>query len=158
MGEPASGVMRRDIVPHPDGSADRQALSVSNSISGGDRELNEVLQWETQHTSFRSARATVLPSANVSGVWPSKEAWQEHLSVSNSSLGGDRKLHKVPAVGDPTHLVQIGGNHPTSTGERQRRVAVQGGMAACRVVVGLELTKLPLQITAIPEQHMVNEV
>jgi hypothetical protein len=32
---------------------------------------------------------------------------------------------------------------------RQRRVA------ACRVVVGLEVGKFPFKITAIPEQHMV---
>jgi hypothetical protein len=30
-------------------------------------------------------------------------------------------------------------------------MAVQGGMAACRVVVALELAKLPFKITAIPE-------
>ena len=33
-------------------------------------------QWETQRTWFRSAGATVCPPANVSGVWPSNEAWQ----------------------------------------------------------------------------------
>jgi hypothetical protein len=32
------------------------------------------LQWETQRTWFKSAGATVFPSPNVSGVWPSKEA------------------------------------------------------------------------------------
>ena len=30
-------------------------------------------------------------------------------------------------------------------------------MAACRVVLGLELAKLPFKITAIPEQHLVEE-
>ena len=30
-------------------------------------------------------------------------------------------------------------------------------MAACCVVVDLELAKLPFQITSIPEQHMVEE-
>src|SRR5215831_3832476 len=33
-------------------------------------------QCETQRTWFRSAGATVFPSANVSGVRPSKDAWQ----------------------------------------------------------------------------------
>ena len=33
-------------------------------------------QWETQRTPFRCAEAPVRPPANVSGVWPSKEAWQ----------------------------------------------------------------------------------
>ena len=60
-------------------------------------------------------------------------------------------------MGDPAHVVQIGRGHRVSLGERQRRAAVQGGVAACRVVVGLELAKLPFKITAIPEQHMVEE-
>src|SRR5580765_1405005 len=70
--------------------------------------------------------------------------WSD-LSVSNSWSGGDRELHKVPAVGNPTHAVQIGGSDRVSAGERQRRASVQGGMAACSVVVGLELAKLPLR-------------
>ena len=32
-------------------------------------------QWETQHTLFSSARATVCPPAKVNGVWPSNDAW-----------------------------------------------------------------------------------
>ena len=52
---------------------------------------------------------------------------QSHFSrsVSNSLLGRDWKLDHVPAVGDPTHIVQIGKNHRLFTGERQRRVARQ---------------------------------
>jgi hypothetical protein len=30
-------------------------------------------------------------------------------------------------------------------------------VAACRIVVSLELGKLPFQITGIPEQHMVEK-
>jgi hypothetical protein len=79
------------------------------------------------------------------------------VSISNSLSGGNWELHKVSAVGDPTHPVQRGGSAGASTGKRQRRVPVQGCMAACRVVVALELAKLPLKITAVPEQHMVEE-
>ena len=59
-------------------------------------------------------------------------------------------------MGDPTHMVQIGRNHRVSTGEGQRRVALQRRVAACRVVVGLEVGKFPLKITGIPE-HMVEK-
>ena len=79
------------------------------------------------------------------------------LSVSNSLSGGDRELDEVPAVGDPTHMVQIGTGDRVSAGEGQRRVALQRRVAACRVVVGLELGKLPFQITGIPEQHLVEK-
>jgi hypothetical protein len=59
----------------------------------------------------------------------------QKVSVSNSSSGRDWKLDEVPAVGDPTHLVQIGRGHGVSVGELQRRVALQGGVATCCVVV-----------------------
>ena len=47
------------------------------------------------------------------------------VSVSNSWSGGDGELDEVPAVGDPAHMVQIGRDHRVSTGEGQRRVALQ---------------------------------
>ena len=47
------------------------------------------------------------------------------VSVSNSLSGRDWELDQVPAVGDPTHIVQIGTGHRVSTGEGQRRVALQ---------------------------------
>ena len=47
------------------------------------------------------------------------------LSVSNSLSGRHWELDQVPAVGDPTHIVQIGTGHRVSTGEGQRRVALQ---------------------------------
>src|SRR6476469_8987411 len=79
------------------------------------------------------------------------------LWVSNSLSGRGWELHKVPAVANPTHAVQLGGSDRASTGERQRRVAVRGGMAASPVVVGRELAKLPFKIQAVPEQHLVEE-
>ena len=80
------------------------------------------------------------------------------LWVSNSSSSGrDWELDEVPAVGDPSDLVQIRRGYRVFTGERQRRVAVQRCVRTCRVVVGLELVKLPFQVTAIPEQHLVEK-
>jgi hypothetical protein len=76
---------------------------VLNSLSAATGSWTRPLQYETHRTWFRSAGATVVPSANVSGVRPSNDAWP------------------------------------------------------CRVVVGLKLGKLPFKITAIPEQHMVQE-
>ena len=58
---------------------------------------------------------------------------------------------------DPAHLVQIGRSHRRSVGEPQRRTAPQRGVAAYPVVVGLKLGQLPLQITPVPEQHLVQE-
>ena len=54
-------------------------------------------------------------------------------------------------------MVQISSGHSVSIGEGQRRVAFERCVTACRVVVRLELGKLPFQITAIPEQHLVEE-
>jgi hypothetical protein len=47
------------------------------------------------------------------------------VSVSNSLSRCDWELNEVPAVGDPTHMVQIGKGHRVSTGESQWRPAVQ---------------------------------
>ena len=52
-------------------------------------------------------------------------AGSEHLSVSNSLSGRHWELDQVPAVGDPTHIVQLGTGHRVSAGEGQRRVALQ---------------------------------
>ena len=65
---------------------------------------------------FTMDRNTQLAKATIDSA---------ELSVSNSLSGGDRELDEVPAVGDPTHLAQIGRGHRVSTGERQRRVAIQ---------------------------------
>src|SRR5262245_16400885 len=43
------------------------------------------------------------------------------------------------------------------TGERQGRAALQRRVRACRVVVNLELGTLPVQVTGIPEQYVVEE-
>jgi len=79
------------------------------------------------------------------------------LSVSSWPSGGDRELDKISTVGNSPHVVQIRRGHCVSVGERQRRVALQRGVAGCRVLVGPELGKLPLKITPIPEQHIVQE-
>ena len=47
------------------------------------------------------------------------------LWVSNSLSGGSWELDEVPALGDPTHIAQIGWGRRESAGERQRRVALQ---------------------------------
>ena len=44
------------------------------------------------------------------------------LSVSNSFSGRHWELDQVPAVGDPTDIVQLGTGHHVSAGEGQRRV------------------------------------
>jgi hypothetical protein len=90
-------------------------------------------------------------------IVPSSGEYLIELLVSNSLSGRDRQLNEAPAVGDPTHLVQIGTGHRVAVGERQRRPTFQGGVAACRVVVGLEFGKLPFKIKAVPEQHMIQE-
>ena len=80
------------------------------------------------------------------------------LWVSNSSLSGsDWELDEVPTVGDPPDLSQIRRGYRVFPGERQRRVALQRRVRTCRVVVRLELGKLPFQITGSPEQHLVEE-
>lgn len=47
------------------------------------------------------------------------------LSVSNSLSGGDGELDEIPAMGDPTHMIQVGGARHVSTREGQRRLALQ---------------------------------
>ena len=49
----------------------------------------------------------------------------ERLCVSNSLSGRHWKLDQVPAVGDPTHIVQLGIGYLVSAGEGQWRVALQ---------------------------------
>ena len=78
-----------------------------------------------------------------------------YLSVSNSSSGRRWKLDHAPAVGDPTHMVEFGTGRRAFAREASRRVAFPRRMAPCRVVGGLEVGELPLQITGIPAQHMI---
>ena len=77
------------------------------------------------------------------------------LSVSNSLSGRHWELDQVPAVGDPTDIVQFGTGYHLAAGEGRRRVALQRRVAAYLVVGGLEVGKCPFKITGIPKQHMV---
>src|SRR5579864_8612523 len=79
------------------------------------------------------------------------------LWISNSQLRGDRELNKVSAVGDPPHLCESGRRDWASIAEGQGRIAVQGGGAACRVVIDLEVGELPFQVTGIPERDLVEK-
>src|SRR5262249_42742143 len=82
-------------------------------IGGGDHEISahdlSLEHGDADHggPSVFSARimASFLTAFGVGGV----VARYYDLSVSNSWSGGDRKLDKVPTVGDPAHMVQIGG-------------------------------------------------
>ena len=49
------------------------------------------------------------------------------VSVSNSLSGRHWELNQVPAVGDPTDIVQFGTGHHVGAGEGRRRVALQRG-------------------------------
>ena len=79
------------------------------------------------------------------------------LWVSNSQSGSNWELHEATAVRDPPHMTEIRMCDWASIGERQWRIAVQRGVAACRVVISLELSKLPFQVTGIPERDMVKK-
>ena len=59
-----------------------------------------------------------------------------HLSVSNSLSDRHWELDQVPAVGDPTDIVQFGTGHHVAAGEGRRRVALQRRVAAYLVVGG----------------------
>ena len=52
------------------------------------------------------------------------------VSVSNSLSGRHWELNQVPAVGDPTDIVQFGMGHHVSANEGRRRVALQRRVAA----------------------------
>ena len=55
----------------------RPPLSISNSLSGGDWELHKVAAMrDPTHPVQMGGGSNVRPPANVSGVRPSKEAWQ----------------------------------------------------------------------------------
>jgi len=54
-------------------------------------------------------------------------------------------------------MMQVGTGHGVFAGEGQRRGALQRRVAACRVVVGVEVAKLPFQVPGIPEQHIAEE-
>src|SRR6266850_1014006 len=60
----------------------------------------------------------------------------ERVSVSNSLSGRGWELDQVPAVGNPTHIVQIGRGHRLSTAEGQRRVRLEQ-----RIMIGAEMLR-----------------
>ena len=79
------------------------------------------------------------------------------LWVSNSLSGRRWQLHQVPAVRCPPYVVEVRTGYRVSARHGERRVAVQGRVAPCRVVVGLEVGEFPLQIPRIPEEHLVQK-
>jgi hypothetical protein len=68
------------------------------------------------------------------------------------------KLHETAAMRDSAHALQIRRWRPESGCKRERRMASQCGMAASRVVLGLELGQFVLQIWPIPEQDLVEKL
>ena len=118
-----------DVVRGPD-------RLVGSSRAGGVAHLieeNRILR--TRRPRLRHSRALscgeTRPAASgphystTSLQVPHLPATLAHLSVSNSSSGRHWELDQVPAVRDPTHIVQIGSRYPVSNGERQWRVALQ---------------------------------
>ena len=79
------------------------------------------------------------------------------LWVSNSLSGRRWQLNQVPAVRCPPYVVEVRTGYRVSARHGERRVAVQGRVAPCRVVVGLEVGEFPLQIPPIPEEHLVQK-
>ena len=79
------------------------------------------------------------------------------LWVSNSLSGRRWQLNQVPAVRCPPYVVEVRTGSRVSARHGERRVAVQGRVAPCRVVVGLEVGECPLQIPRIPEEHLVQK-
>jgi hypothetical protein len=67
-----------------------------------------------------------MPTENVSILLRhSSVRITERVSVSNSLSGRHWELDQVPAVADPTHVVQLDVGDRVSAGEGQRRVALQ---------------------------------
>jgi hypothetical protein len=56
------------------------------------------------------------------------------------------------------NVIEISRRHRVSADEGQQRPVVQRRMAADGVVIGLELGELPLQVTGIPERHVVEKL
>ena len=79
--------------------------------------------------------------------------------VGLESLSGRHgEVDQVSAVRDPANLVQLGTTRSGFSGGDRWRVPVQRRMDSCVVVIGLEVSQLPLEISCIPEQHMVEKL
>ena len=96
-------------------------------------------------------RTTPMSTPNVARTAATR------LWVSNSLSGRRWQLHQVPAVRCPPYVVEVRTGYRVSARHGERRVAVQGRVAPCRVVVGLEVGEFPLQIPPIPEEHLVQK-
>jgi len=90
-------------------------------------------------------------------IAPATSTGTARLWVSNSSSRGDRELHEATAVRHPAHLVEIGRCDWGAIDHRQWRIAIEGCVAPCRVVVDLELGQLSFQVTGIPERDLVEK-
>ena len=78
--------------------------------------------------------------------------------VSNSLSGRHGEVDQVSAVRDPANLVQLGTTRSGFSGGDRWRVAIQRRVDPCVVVIGLEVSQLPLEVPRIPEQDMVEEL
>ena len=100
---------------------------------------------------FHGPPEGVIPEHRLHG-WGQLALW-----VSNSLSGRRWQLNQVPAVRCPQYVVEVRTGSRVSARHGERRVAVQGRVAPCRVVVGLEVGEFPLQIPPIPEEHLVQK-
>jgi hypothetical protein len=63
------------LQPFSSGS-NTEILWISNSLSGGDREQDEVPAVGDPTDMVQIDRVNACPLVKVSGVWPSNDAWQ----------------------------------------------------------------------------------
>jgi len=135
------GLAGADTMVGGAGNDDYHVDNVQDSVveaagEGVDRvfsEVNFTLGANVEILKLLSGTAAVTGTGNALD----NEIYGNQNNNVLSSLDGDDK---------------IDGGDGGSSGEGQRRVAVQRRAAACRVVVELELGKLPLQIAGISEQ------
>ena len=97
--------------------------------SRGDRHEKEQVAYRKTVSMMQLCRTTAAlpdrPGVRDLDVTPHRLETCDDSSVSNSLSGRHWELDQVPAVGDPTHMVQLGSGQRVSAGEGQRRVALQ---------------------------------